>query len=785
MKLKKVLAILLSASLIGGSLCACGDKLVNKEALVAAAIQNKTDEEILTDVVTKVACSSGSSEAKKQETVYVKTDATGNVDSVIVSNWLKNVDNTKELEDESDLKDIKNVKGKETYKAEGTKLTWETEGEDIYYQGTTDKELPVDVNISYELEGKAVSAEELAGQSGHVVVTLDYTNNCKNTVTIEDKEETIYTPFAVVSAMALNEEKFSNVSVSNGTVVSDGKRDVVVGMAFPGLVDSLNGSRVDDEDLLNEIEEQIKIPDRVVVEADVTDFESGMILTLVTSDITEALGLDAINLESNSSVSDIKDSMKEFTDAGNELVDGTAKLRDGAQELSDGTSELVTGTGDLYKGVVDYTDGVGKVADGAVQLDKGAGDLDEGAKAVANGVGEVKNGIASLSEGASSLEAGAKQVSDGAATVSSKVSELSAGASQVSAGVDTLVGQMGTIAQGVGTAAGAAGQISSGIDQVVAATSTVTDPASIDTSSISVTGTVSGETASAAMLQYITADQLVAAGLTEEQAQAVLSMVSTVSANVIPGIVDNATDATAKQVAASAAANAANETKAQIKAAITTQGESGQSLQSGAKALSDSLSSSYASMTSEESQTKLTALSQGASAVADGAGKLSEGTKTLATGAESLYEGTKKVGDGADKLSSGLDKLSDGAGKLSDGTSTLKEGTSKLVAGTNELTSNSGKLVDGSKALADGSSQLVDGIRQLLDGTIKLNEGMVKFNDEGVDKLAKIFDTDLSGMQERIQAIADAGRAYNTFSGSAAGEESTVKFIIESAEIKK
>ena len=784
MKMKKAVAVILCSTLMGMSLCSCTPNFSVSDAVDAAKVMTASDEDILTDVVNKVA-GVGCSEAYKEETVYVKTDASGNAESVIVSNHLKNEEGTAELQDETQLKDIVNVKGSETYKADGTKLTWEAGGNDIYYQGTTDKKIPVDVNITYELDSKQIEAEDLAGKSGHVVITINYKNNSANTVTIGDKEETIYTPFAAVSALSLDEEKFTNIKVTGGAAVSDGKRNIIVGMAFPGLVESLNGGKTTDVKLLEDIEEEISIPEKVVIEADVADYESGMVITLVTSDISRALGLDAIDLDSNTSVADIKESMDDFKNAGDDLKQGTKDLRDGAQQLTDGSKNLVEGTNSLYGGIVDYTNGVGKVAGGAADLKNGAVSLDEGAGKIQNGIGQAKDGAESLSNGISSVESGAKQVSDGAATLNEKVSELSAGTSSLREGVDALTGQVGEIASGVGSAASAAGQISAGIDQVIAAASVATDPASIDVSSVSVTGTVSGETAAAAMVGNLPVDTLKDYGFTDEQIQVISGVVSQVSANVIPVIVDNATDATAKQVAAQSAANGANQAKQQIAAALTTQGENGQSLQSGAAALASGLSDSYAALTSEESQAKLAALSSGAAALEAGAAALGEGTKQLADGAGALYSGTTQLSNGAGSLVGGLSELYTGAGTLKDGTGSLIAGTSQLADGASKLNSASGSLLDGSKALADGSAKLSDGIAQLSDGTVKLNDGMIKFNEEGIEKLTKIFDTDLEGMKERISAISEMGKSYNTFAGAAEGEDSTVKFIIESAEIKK
>ncbi|MCR4617797.1 MAG: hypothetical protein K5669_06390 [Lachnospiraceae bacterium] len=684
MKMKKAVAVILCSAMLACSCCGCS-AIDGIGSEIGEKVVTKSEEEILESVVSKVA-NAGVSEAMKEETVYVKTDACGNTTSVIVSNHLKNADMTSKLEDETILTDIVNVKGKETYKTEGNKLIWDAEGSDIYYQGTTDKKLPIDVNVTYELDSKMIDPKDMNGKNGHVVITINYKNNALNTVNINGRDETIYTPFAAVSAFTLDEKKFKDVKVEGGTVVSDGKRNLVVGMAFPGLVDSLNGGKSADSELMETIEDEFKIQDKIVVEADVTDFEPGMMVTLVTSNITGALGLDSFNLDSDGKLDDIEDKMDDFKDAGAKLVDGTGELKDGAQKLADGSGSLADGSNTLYNGIVEYTNGVGQIASGAGELN-------------------------------------------------SKMAELNLGCASIKSGVDTLVSEVGSMAGGIGNAALAAGQISDGINQVVAATSVATDPASIDTSSISVTGTVSGDVAAAAMMQYITADQLTAAGLSAEQAQAVLSMVSTVSSQVIPGIVDNATDATAKQVAAQAAANGANETKSLINAALTTAGENGQSLQSGAASLSEGLAQSAASLNTSDVQSKISELSSGASALAEGAQKLSEGSA----------------------------KLADGASKLN---------------------ASSGALINGSKSLADGSAQLAGGADSLLSGCVKLNSGMVEFNKEGIDKLTDLFDTDYVSMKERIKAISDLGKSYNSFAGAGENEDCSVKFIIETEEIK-
>ena len=766
MKYRKTLACILCASCICTAMAGCGTV---KET--GNAVYEDESKELL-QVVNEVV-NVGSSDAQKEETVYVKTDANGKVNSVIVSNWLKNIENTSELDDYTLLENITNVKGKEEFTKENGKLIWNSNGNDIYYQGTTDKQLPVDINISYELNGQRMTTEEMNGKDGHVKITIEYINYSFNKVVIGDSEETIYTPFAVVSGMMLDTEKFTNVEVSNGTVISDGKRNIAVGMAFPGLIDSLNGKKVEDDDLLSKLEEQLSIPTNVVIEADVKNYESGMILTMVNSNIVNSLGLDSLDTETD--FDEVNGKIDEFSDAGTQLEDGTKSLKDGAKELLDGTGTFVEGTSKLQDGVAKYTDGVSKVASGVSTLDNGVTTLDNGATELQNGISKVDSGAGELNEGIVAAEKGAKSLYDGVGKVDDGAKAVSDGAGKVSTGVNSLTDNMQNIASGVGTAAQAASQISGGIDQIVEAASLETSPDQIDTSSISVSGCISEEQASEVFVSYISDDTLALLGLTETQISAVKNMMGQVAAGVIPQIADTAATSAAKQAAAVAGAGGANQAKSTIKAAIVNNG-----LQAGAQQLAGNLNESYNTLSSDETKNQLSELKKGASAVATGAEKLADGTDELLVGAKELYKGTKQLAEGSSKLKSGTEALSAGAKTLKDGTGKLKDGTSQLVSGTSELESNSSTLLSGVKELSDGSISLSDGVKQLYDGTVELNDGMVKFNKEGISKLTSVFNSDLDKIKGRIKAIKDAGKEYTSFGGALDTEKSNVKFIIES-----
>ena len=329
---------------------------------------------------TKAASAAAEERASKEETVYVIAGADGKQQSVIVSDWLKNPNKETSLQDVSDLTDIENVKGDETWTANGTSLTWDAQGNDIYYQGKSETELPVTMNISYQLDGKDIAPAELAGKSGKVTIRFDYENHCTTTATVDGKEETLYVPFAALTGMLLDNERFTNIEVTNGRVVNDGSHTVVVGIAFPGLQDDLNIER-----------DTLELPDYVEVSADVTDFALDTTLTLATNSVFSALQDSDFE-----TVDDLKASFAKLTDAMQQLLDGSSELYEGLETLLEKSQTLV--------------DGVGTLNNGAAALKTGAGSLNAGAAELANGMQTLNGGLSTLSGQSAALNAGAQQV---------------------------------------------------------------------------------------------------------------------------------------------------------------------------------------------------------------------------------------------------------------------------------------------------------------------------------------------------------------------------------------
>ncbi len=326
---------------------------------------------------------SGDGRNVKDETVYALARGDGSVDKIIVSDWVKNAQGGDTIDDVTRLTGIENVKGNETYTLGGDNAcVWDARGNDIYYQGEIDQELPVSVAVSYTLDGAPISAEELAGRSGKVTIRFDYTNHQYELVDINGTQEKIYVPFAMLTGVVLDNDVFSNVSVSNGKIVNDGDRTIVAGLALPGLRDSL-GLDADDLDL----------PEYVEITADAEGFALETTVTLAANglfnDVADQTG-DYDELDN------LDGKLDELTDAMDQLMDGSSRLYDGLCTLLDRSQELVSG--------------IDKLAAGAAQLKRGADSLSAGASQLQAGAASLNEGLTALAEKNDTLNGGAAQV---------------------------------------------------------------------------------------------------------------------------------------------------------------------------------------------------------------------------------------------------------------------------------------------------------------------------------------------------------------------------------------
>ena len=600
--------------------------------------------------------------AGKEETVYVIADANGKANKVIVSEWLKNQKGSDTLKDQSNLKDVKNVKGDQDFtKGSGDELTWNAKGSDIYYQGTSDKQLPVDVTVTYKLNGKTVSAKELDGASGKLTMEFTYKNNTGKTKKVNGKNVTIYQPFLMVSGLLVDNDKMSNVEVTNGKVINSGDKTVVVGMALPGLEESLGLADLTDSDG-KKID--IDVPQKVTIKADVSDFS---LLTTVTMASNSAL--EELNLDDVDSVDDLKDSLKKLGDSSKELVDGTKKLEDGVGELNDKSGDLADGVDQVNQGAKDLDKGAKDLNNGAKDLDDGTNELAtqvkdlpssaqqllDGAKSIKSALGNADSETQTIYTGAAAIEEGAQQMSDNLKNTNGKsiyeaAAGIQEGAAKVTSGADQLSDGLNT----------AAANLDESIKLLNAAVGQLEDlqKTTEDTTTLQTYGALIKEIKGS--IQY---QQGVKQALTSTLQSGITSIKG--GATLIDTYAGKIADGSVKLV------------------------EGAAKLEAGAKAIQSGVDT----MISGNNGQNLNAMIAGLSMLSQQSGK--------------LVAGTQKLADGSGKLLAGTDTLTEGTGKLASGTGELSDGTDKLISGI-------GELLDGSKDLAEGMAKFdEEGIQKL------------------------------------------------------------------------
>lgn len=418
MKYKKQIALALGIVILMASCTGGCTKQDTEEQKTEEEVQVQEEEE------KETVPSSVSAEMKKEETVYVKAKADGTVKDIIVSDILRNGTSSDTIRDQSDLREVRNVKGKETFTENGNgELVWQASGNDIYYQGKTDKTLPVELKITCYLEGEEIKPEKLAGKSGNIRIRFDYINHETHTVMAGSEERSISTPFIAVTGLFLDEEKFMNVEMENGKAISDGSRIMAAGIVMPGLSESIALSEVEDM-------EDLDLPEYLELTAYTTDFELPLTMTAITSDFSDSIDLDDLESYENlkDDIQELQDASKELVDGTQELVDGVVELKDGVVELKDGSVELYDGSVELFEGSVDLDEGAQELKDGAAKLDNGAQDLQDGAV-------QLKDALKAYNEGLNTLAASM-------ANAGGEGKDIAAAAAELSAGVDQVVSQV-------------------------------------------------------------------------------------------------------------------------------------------------------------------------------------------------------------------------------------------------------------------------------------------------------------------------------------------------------
>ena len=778
-KLFKYTSVLLCASMMAMSLTACQANSVNRTSDNAVEISQQDDnsslEKILSDTLYQSTNTSSAKEDSKEETVYVFADATGKQDKLIVNEKLKNASKASTISDVTNLKDIKNINGDEAFQTSGSQVTWSADGKNITYQGTSNEAVPVTMKITYYLNDKEISANELAGKSGKVKIRFDYTNNLKKQIVVNGKTKDAYVPFTMITGMILSPDKFSNIEVTNGKMIESDKGNIVVGVTMPGLKESLDlsfdGKAVD-----------MDIPQYFEVTADVNDFEIDMTMSVATSNALTTANLDELNTNK------ITDKVDELSDAGNQLEDGTNKLADGVSALNDkvpelknGVTQLDDGAGTLQGGAAQLDDGAGALQSGMIQLDSGVDSLKDGAVQIDDGMSTLKdgaaqldNGVDSLKDGTVQLDSGVDSLKDGAVQLDNGMSTLQDGTEQLHEGSKTLQSGINEYTAGVSVASDGSIQVDEGSSQLLAGinaysesmrTQIVTGIAQLSLGAgnlsvgIDTLGTMmtesfaqikqNAQTYGAKYNEAITqassietlATTNMGAGSVNDNLKNIAQGIKAASgkdvefADITPAtdLKGNLTDTqyvsqlVSKYMNSYAAAVGYNDVLGELNIAVANASQGvvtsiGDIYMKemlllvnavGNGSVATALNQVYSSAENENVSLSqsLKQLSDGGKEVSNGAQKLQAGIGTF----EGLTEETVKEMQN-DTLCSALFKLQAGAKQLSGGTIQLQSGLSQLKA-------NNDKLNKGAADLQTGSSQLVTGANDLKNGTVKLAAG--------------------------------------------------------------
>lgn len=737
---------------------------------------------------------------EKKETSYLILNADGSVQEQVTSDWLHSDDGFDAVTDESDLSDIQNLKSDVMPEQSGNTLKWTTDETDIYYQGKNSAQAPVGVSIEYTLDGKTVTADELKGQSGHLVATVKLTNNTGEEVTVNGKKRTVYTPFFTVAAAVLPSENFKNITTEHGLVESDSKTQVACYLAMPGMKEAVSDLLPDSFDKLDDL-----MLDTLTLEADVTD------CTVPTFLFAAAPNLSDLDLDEASD---------ELGDTMNELTDAIDQLKDGSGALDDAVGTLVESLDTFASSYSQFDAGVDSALNGTQTLANGTENLLENAQLLATKTGELSLGAIQLQNSTAQL-AGVmnQQLVPGLVDASEKKTALEDKMTELSGKLETveipdmtaLKAQLGAGAAQVfdGAASGAAKAASE------AAASNAATVASQKTAE-EIKGNVQAAADDAAVGADQVADQAAALStdvfqggyktaleellsdpnfLTEDQKNAILAKIdvpaspsSEITDTVTAKLSDAATvavktamgqvvnDIDSDTIASTVGPKVAEQVAPAVTEKVTTSEELAAAKQSAVQQVAAAIP--------DINTDELKSLMGEFKDLSSQAGEMMDSVDTL-TGA--LYNAenpadTNTVVGAANAISDGAAKLGSGASQLATGTSAFATGVGTLDAGTNQLLSGMETLSSSSKTVSNAIGQFQTGGAELKDGTSELSDGMTEFSgtiNDKLDGLSEITDPD-STLARVIDIMKDRADSFKG-SGRADGTDMTVSYVMRTA----
>lgn len=686
----RIVAGVLTVALLGSGMTAVAvnaDQNKNAEVKQETTVEDDKD----TDLKDLVSFDVSDKTIGKDEIVYLLSDANGNVYNTIVSDHLVNTDDAATIEDKSTLSDIKNVKGDEEFKQDGDKLTWQADGNDIYYQGTSDEEAPVSQKVTYYLDGNEIAPADLAGKSGKVTIRFDYTNNSSYKETVNGSEVDVKVPFAAVTAMVLD-DSFTNVEVTNGKVQSNGDSNIIIGYALPGIKDSLG---VEDSDFIDDLD----LPEYFEVSADVENFELSTAMTIVAN----AGSMVSMSTGDSSSLDDM---INDLSDATNDLKNGSSDLADGLDTLQSSLADYASGMSELYSASGDLGKGVNTLNSSAKSISKGLKTLD---KALNTKMSDEEKAAASKT----AFAAVDKEFANG------KTEEV---AKQIYAALRYTQKEDGSVADGAlytalydGTfsSQGAETVYNEVVRQVLL--SAAKQPADSKLTADQVATAIKTSFAQAAQAGDQTYAAMYAIGKDMSSAQLAELIYAKSGAK---DTLFNKTQSTIKQ------ALAAGRNNEQINSGVESSLQTLANQLAGACKEVASQAASQAAVTGAESAKstiakQIEAVQSNGYSLVSGAAALSKGTQTLADQVPTLTEGITALNDATTKIVEGVDKLDDGSHELADGMVEFDEkGISKIV---NSYNGDIKPLTDKLQAMLDAGEdyQTFTSVADGVNGSVK------------------------------------------------------------------
>lgn len=776
--------------------------------------------------VTVFAQSNDENPTEKTETVYSVLNSDGSISDTIVSSWLHDEDGINNIKETLNLKDVKNIKSNEKPSKDGNTYTWNAKGNDVYYEGTATKQLPVSVKIRYELDGQEISANDIQGKSGHLKLTISFTNNYSEVKNINGKSIVIHPSYLAGGMLNMSTGKFSNVKCESGKIVNDGTNEMLAFANIPGLNETLSSAGLD------KVNNQLGISDDVTVEADVNDFDLGSIMVGMTNEIDLASELGEIG-----SVSELTDGIDQLIEADNQLIDGSKQLYDGTTQLKEQAAPL-TGSSDQVR-----------------QLSAGAIQLNDGVKALQTGISQYTAGASAINEGINQLYAipqGAAQISEGITTY--KTQSLVSGIDDLSAGLDTFRQQVNAGLSSADTKAmmeqleqaeGVLNKMSGTLDKDEKIVSGLNQGMK-DAKVLETLKTLKNvkETQLPKLQEAInnqiktnnnayTNNKKVVEGFNEDFNSTKKSMLDSIDATITAleaakgttststtSVTDEEGNTTSSETSTTTVNNDAidaqiaklQEQRKQVEALTTTShGElqefvdMSQTLDQLGTLLDGVLVGANSLTGTVESAAENIGILQ--SDVSDSLDKISVLKSTLKkTDLSSLKTMGKTINDAIDELQKGTSSLRAGAKLVASSVDSLqvqsKAGIDKIKAGTTQLTSNNATLNGGASALsqatgtlagqsgtfnemADGLDTLGEAFETLNDGAKQLYEGNEQFKSEGLDQLKEKVDLgvgELETLQDVMNEIKAMNKEYASYSGAPEGATVTSRYVFRTKE---